>query len=375
MSTAALVYLAAGLVLRGQSMAASWGHFMSLGTVLALAYFSKAALFPVAFVFLAVSACAGESLRHALPRALVALLVFATVSAPWILALSTAKGHFTFSDAGKLSYVWLVNPGAWLITDHHWQGEHAGYGTPTHPTHKIFDAPPAFEFGAPLGGTYPPWYDPSYWYDGLLLQFALPQQLKIVAKNLLFYYRTCLQSVMFGYLLLLGTGGVWRPSLRGLRDTWPLFLLAGAGLGVYGLGTDLSLAFIEDQPSTRYIAPFLVLLFAGVFASVRLPDTRVSQHVLVGFTIAVVGVTGTTLALHAAKDVTRLLHTKHTHWEIAEGLHSLGVPPGSKVAHLGMKNYYWARVARVKIVAEIPNPEEFWAKSAAVRADVLQAIK
>ena len=39
--------------------------------------------------------------RKALPRVLTTVLVFLVVSGPWIMALSRAKGRFTFGDSGR----------------------------------------------------------------------------------------------------------------------------------------------------------------------------------------------------------------------------------------------------------------------------------
>ena len=41
-----------------------------------------------------------------------------------------------------------------------------------------------YEYASPVGGTYPPWYDPSYWHAGVRTYFNLSQQLVAVARNL-----------------------------------------------------------------------------------------------------------------------------------------------------------------------------------------------
>jgi len=181
MCTAALVYLASGIVLRVHTRSASWFNFIMLGVVLGFGYLSKAAMFPLAFFFLLVGTLSVGNIQQALTRLLVALLTFTLISAPFIVALSTTKGRLTYSDTGKLSYVWYVNPSSRVIPNNHWQGGPPGFGQPKHPTRKILNNPPVFEFITPIGGTYPPWTDPSYWYEGLTIRFSLNKQIQRIS--------------------------------------------------------------------------------------------------------------------------------------------------------------------------------------------------
>lgn len=69
---------------------------------------------------------------------------------------------------------------------------------------------------------------------------------------------------------------------------------------------------------------------------------------------------------------------QHIQWQVAESLNKLGVQPGEKVAILGeyfFPNYYWARLARIKIVAEIRDEQSFWEKNADVRFEVLKTLE
>lgn len=96
MCTAALVYLASGIVLRVHTRSASWFNFIMLGVVLGFGYLSKAAMFPLAFFFLLVGTLSVGNIQQALTRLLVALLTFTLISAPFIVALSTTKGRLTY---------------------------------------------------------------------------------------------------------------------------------------------------------------------------------------------------------------------------------------------------------------------------------------
>jgi len=150
---AAFVYVAAGLLLRMRSASRQWWTFILFGVVLGGAYLAKAAMFPLAFIFLASSIFSGGSFRRQVWRGLAAFIAFLVIVSPWILALSHAHGYLTFGLSGKLNYAWMVNG----VTRHiHWQGEPPASGMPRHPTRKLFERPPIYHFATPIGGSYPP---------------------------------------------------------------------------------------------------------------------------------------------------------------------------------------------------------------------------
>ncbi len=378
MLVSAFVYLASGILLRISSTSGNLLDFMQLGVVLGLGYLSKAALFPLAFVYLTTATFATLAvvgIQRAIFRATVALLAFVMISTPWITLLSMQQGTLTFSTTGKINYVWQVNPGRFnslSIPSQHWQGQPPAYGTPQHPTRKVFDNPDIFEFGTPVGGTYPPWYDPSYWYKGLKRKFDIVKQIKASLKNLAVYKTIFLRSLILSYLLLVCVRGSLRASLKDLITNWIVLIPAIAGLFMYLLGADLSTGVVK----TRLIAPFIVLLFAGVFSSVKLPDSEESKRLIIGLTLIALLTIFSKLAFQGSKDfVTILRRPEIIHWQLVESLQKIGIQPGEKVANLGKGDFYWARLARVKIVAEIPNAESFWAADIVQRTKAIEAIE
>jgi hypothetical protein len=127
MLTAAFVYLAGGLLIRIGMGGARWGAFAAFGLVLGLAYLAKAAMFPLAFVFLGVGLLAAGELRWAAPRILVALFAFLFLAAPFVAVLSLSKGRVTFGDAGKITYLRYGNG----VPYPHWRsGVISGLGVP-----------------------------------------------------------------------------------------------------------------------------------------------------------------------------------------------------------------------------------------------------
>ena len=371
---AALVYLAMGLILRVRK-SASWISFILLGVILGLAYLGKAVMFPLAFVFLGVSFFSVENRRKAWSRVLVALLAFLIVAMPFCLELSAKKGYFTFGDTGKLNYVWYTNkidrPYA------HWQGKQPETGTPKHPIKQIFDDPVAFEFGSPLGGTYPLWYDPSYWYDGIKPRFHLLGEIRALTTSLA-YVSKYVGVILLIYLVLTYFSNRLSLAvvLKDIAENWRLIVPSIISIGVY----------LPVWIEIRYFAPFIVFLLAGSLASLRLPNTQESKRLIVGMAIAVlVGANYSIGELMVDNIMSATLRPPiHTEWLVADQLNSLGIYSGDRVARIGGTfgphwGGYWARLAKVKIIAEVDTSAKqqvnYWQADTLVQNRVLEAFK
>lgn len=373
---AAFVFLAAGITLRIRRGETSWPAFILLGLVLGLGYLAKAAMFPLAFVFLFVSFLAVGNLRRAIPRVGVALLAFFVIAGPWIIALSQSKGRVTFGDSGKLNYAAHVARFPWR----HWQGAPAGSGTPKHPTRQLSTDPPIYEFGSPIGGTYPNFYDPSYWYDGIRPPFQLGRHVRnMLSKSqfwvdLLYALHSSLVISLFVLVYMSGRG----LRIRDVIAQWVLLVPALAALLMYGQ------VYIEP----RYVGAFVVLLFVGLFSSVRTRGRREDNRLIACLMIIIAAMLTLTLSRAGAEAVAALVRDSKAGreaaggkaWRVADGIRRMGVEPGQKVASLKYSNLgqvAWARLARVQIVAETfsdqPEGDEkaFWAADRAIRERVL----
>jgi hypothetical protein len=379
MLMAATVYLAAGLLVRmrlGHTNLLAFGLF---GVVLGLGYLTKAAMFPLSFVFLAISLFSAGSLRQALPRVLVASLVFALLSAPYIGAISMAKGRLTFGDAGTLTYVRYVNG----VPYPHWQGDTEGSGTPVHPSREILDHPPIYEFGAPVGGTYPISYDPSYWYEGVVPYVDLRQQLPLVATSALFYFDLFLRqqgALVVAVAIMYWMGPHRRSALADLLRRWGLVVVALAGFAMYGL------VYAE----ARYIGVFVVLFWADWMANLRLPGSQPYRKLASGLSAIMVVFLLLNLAAFELQGFSDLRSSRNpdresSHqvrapsWpgEVAAKLHELGIEQGDEVAVIGYGfSSFWARLARVRIVAEMPSSEAgpFWTGDRGLQREVIEAF-
>jgi hypothetical protein len=373
MFVAAIIYLASGIILRISRGFTNWGIFVLLGGLLGVGYLTKAFMFYLAFIFLAVSVFSVGNLRRAVPRLLIAVGVFFSVGSLYFVPLSVSNGRLTFGDSGGLNYLYHIN----RIPYVHWQGEPPGNGTPEHPTRKIYDLPAIYEFKTPIGGTYPPWHDPVYWNEGAVPHFDLRGHIRVLINSCKIYFEVFFLyggSLIVGFLILHFLGSKRWFSVNYIFAHWNLLIPAIAALGL------LSLVHVEPP----HTGSFVVLFWVGVFSSVRLPDLPESRRLLACVTIAIVTVLVITAsfstALSGMSTANEMIKGKYNLWpyehrQVADSLKRIGVQPGDKVAVIGYAfENSWARLARVRIVAELPSKVDYWASDSLVKSQVIQTF-
>lgn len=380
MCLAAFVYLAAAVLLRIRRGHESRLTFVMLGVTLGFGYLAKASMFPPAFVFLACGVLSAASPRKALACGILALCVFLCVGSIYFVPLSLAKGRLTFGESGMLNYSWYVNKTTLHI---HWRGEPTGGGTPLHPTRKISDAPAAYEFRTPIRATYPPWYDPSYWYEGAGARFDPAGQFRVLRANLAVLYDllfTGAQAVwMAGFLILFGVSCKGRSCIGNVARQWNLLLPSLSVIGMYAL------VHVE----ARYLGVSVVLLALGLFSGVLLPVGRASRRLAACIVIVVASVIIISLIPSSVKAARALSYdltygeekSAAPHRRVAESLKAAGVRPGDEVASVGYAfNALWARLARVQIVAEVtsgsleapaPDARMFWTSDPSAQTRII----
>lgn len=376
MLVAAFVFLASGLLLRIRNGDTNWISFLLLGLTLGLGYLTKQVMFPLAFVFLTVGMLAVGNFRRAVRHVSIALITFLTISAPLIIGLYVAKGRLTYGESGPFVYAVTVNN----VAFRHWQGEELGSGTPAHPTRKIFDNPATFEFGSPIGGTYPLWYDITYWYEGVKTHFDVVQQGKVILSNLNLLQELLLGlngSLIAGLIVMLVASSQGWSIFKHLSEFWFLLLPAVSALCLY------SLVLVEG----RYVAPFLPVLMLSTFFGARLREFQRTGKIATAVTIVIAvmlmirfipGVSS------AVADLPNWHHPKsHPYWEVASELRKMGLRAGDTVAsvsYANVNNVKWARLARVRIIAEVhhsiyyPEKNDFWKAEPSVQKQVIQAF-
>ncbi len=359
----ALVYLAAAEVLRIWPGKSSWFRYARFGGILGVAYLAKAVMFPLAFVFLGCALFAAKPIRQTIPRATLALAVFILVGTPFITALYKQKGRVTYGDVGRIAYAEFVNGARRYI---HWQGGPPGTGMPIHATRVLRAEPPVFEFGTPIRGTYPPWYDASYWYDGVSNKFILRNQLSAIRYTIEEYVGILpyMAGLFVGFLGMALFARAHGYPWRNLVSYWPIWVPAAAALGIYAL------VYVE----TRFVVPFFVLIWLALFASLRFPKSQKAKELVASLALATALTSCVGIAWLTARALFRTLQPKpFVNWEVAQGLQKLGVRPGEEVGSIGSAvDGYWAHLAGVRIVVEVPlwGSSSFWASDAKSQSEV-----
>ena len=263
MLIAAVVYLACALLLKMRRGVAGWRSYLALGATLGFGYLTKAVLFPIAATFIGFALFISLPQRGSARRIFVTVMAFIAIAAPFVTALSAAKGRLTFGESGRYNYAVHVNG----VPPLHWQGLEPGSGTPRHPTRQLLQHPATYEFGSPLGGTYPPWYDPTFWYDGIQTRLELHKQLHTIKQLLHWEGNLFLDfngTIVCGLFILYFVGNRKNLVLKDVSPYLVVLVPCVVALILYAL------VHVE----TRYVAPFVTILPLCLFFSVHLPAAR-----------------------------------------------------------------------------------------------------
>ncbi len=324
-------FVTAALLQRMADGTARASRYAALGAALGFGYLAKAPWLPIGLGCLAMAFVLGRK------QALWACAFFIVITAPYVAVLSHAKGRFTVGDSAQLNLAWHVNG----LPNTNWQGRSADNGRPVHPTLEIATHPAIFEFAAPVAGTYPPWYDPAYWNEGVRIAYRPRDFARAIGKQL----------ILYGYLLhhrqlpllfaLLALGLLTpekRRTLTQLKPLWPMLALGAIPFAMYA----------PIHAEGRYLAPFFVLLWTALFSSL-FRDSRVS--LAIATTAAILMLAESTIVTFSPSPDQP---PAQAHYEIAHQLEALGLKPGNRVALVtGGLPYYWARIARARIALQV----------------------
>jgi len=344
---AAFCLLAGRCALRLRA-APSIKYSLLLGLVAGLGYYAKSPFLPIGLVFI-LCACFWRPLsRRTIFLGGLALVFFLLICSPFIAALSLAKGRLTFGDTARLNEAFFIDGVQFY---EHWQGGPAGAGMPIHPTRKVSDYPEIYEFAAKNMGTYPPWFDPTYWYEGITPHISLKRQIVVLVRNLALEFQIIMESsadvVCVAIILLLLSCYHRRPA----SVFWQLWFVWSPGVVALTM-----YALIHVEP--RYLGGWLILVFAGIVCVCSLPNDASMRQAVLCIGAAILITVGAGIALQASREAVGIDHAagrSSRNASIAVFLLHNGLHPGDNVALIGNgSEAYWAHLARLHLVAEIP---------------------
>jgi hypothetical protein len=370
------VFLAAGICGQLARTNSSWKHDVALGSTLAFGYYAKAAMFPLSLLLLLLlflwPPIISSRGRYGV---LLAAVVFLLVSAPLIVVMSSRVSHLSTGGSGALNYAWWVNKVppyggsvrmGMTILDSLYTGKFSASVRLTHPPRTLMEKPLILEFGSPITGTYPLWYDPCYWNEGANPRFDLRQQLVALKENLLRYGHAFVEMAsLFAGLLVLGVLRRRAPTTAKPEWRWYWLLL-------WPVAAAAMYACVHVE--YRFLGAFFVLFWLAAYRVMlsgmqRTTETAVLATVLCSLIISTIG--GAVLSHHYQIDDPK----RPDYLIIADGLKKLGIKQGDELATVGDAfEAYYARPAGIRIVAQIPEADEFWTLSAAETEKAKEAL-
>lgn len=364
---AAAAFFGMAMIVELRSGSATVQQGLILGLGLGLGYLSKAAMLFIGVGFLGVAWLA-SGLRRGFRSIVVAAVVYAVIGGSFIALLSWDQGRFTYGDSGRLNYSWHVLGVKAFAYPRTNLGRH---GKLIHPPRIVHRNPRIFEFAEPMRTTYPLWYDAPYWYEGLTVSFDVDRQVRRLDRTLQAFNRMAFQQVLVLTLLvtalLFALFSTRRPRWRVLLSMvrpYHLLLAALGPLAMYSL--------VNVMP--RYIAPFVALLYLGLLMGLRVIISRQAELQRSALAVAIVIIS--VVAINVLSDQKNCPDDEQL--RIAAALREEGLEEGDPIGVVGDSfKAYWARLGRLRIVADIPRREgrRFWTISPVRRDRALDAFR
>ena len=277
-------------------------------------------------------------------------------------ALSHQKGRFDFGDSGNLNYVWYVSGTEKMhlepsMTD--------SFGSATvhlvHPEKQLMASPGVYSYKALANGTYPPWFDTTYFNERITPKFSLSRLAQRDKRNVVLILRYLINhpEPLLLLCILLATGAVLREGSR--------FAVPSVALGLL-MWAIYAMVNVEE----RYVTVAYLAILLPLFAAMRAGSSSRFSQETVARTAAMLVVLFACLQLgelfrqDTAKRRDELVAgqvpawLEHDQYGAAEGLAKLGLHPGDEVACVGedacLIDNYWARLAGVRVLTEIYEP-------------------
>jgi hypothetical protein len=351
-----------------------------MGLALGCAYLTKSFAFVLTFVCLFMLVVFAvlwlrQSVSRAVAAALVALLCFGAVAGPYIDALSRQHGRLDFGDSGALNYAWYVGGTRKMHLEPYMTSE---FGTADahlkHPERELLRSPQVLSYAQMPYGTYPDWFDTTYWNDQVKPHFALHGEISRALRNCVLVVRYLFnhpESLLL-LALLLAVGArpalAWRPGSAESAANKAFWLVPLA------LGVAIWSIYATVNTEERYVTVAFLLIMLSLFATLRASGKRADAgasalHAAAPALILL-------LSLLAAGESLRTVLEDRRHlsgaglpggWysptmeDAADALSAMGVRPGDAIACAGWKacldDQYWARLAGARILTEVYIPD------------------
>jgi hypothetical protein len=170
----------------------------------------------------------------------------------------------------------------------------------------------------------------------------------------------------------------WITSIK----QWHILVPALAALGLY------SLIHVEK----RFIGAFVISIWLALFSGIRLTNGDTGRRLISSVVIALVAIGSLVIGVKSLEPAYTTLNSvikgesarPNQYWQIADGLKHMGIGPGDQVGFIGYGkgSGYWARLAKVQIIAEITTEwppveddiDRFWRSDDEIKRGVIDAF-
>ncbi len=349
-----------------------WLTWILFGIFAGLAYLANQYFFIFGLILFTVICLDKVRKWNRLLKYTISILIFLTIASLWVIPLSKSKGMLTIGEKSKLDYAWYVN---FVHPRYHWQGNQINSGMPLHEERMIYNNPDVFEFSEPVYGSYPPAYDPSYWFEGVQIKLRPVQQLIAFQNNFWIYFQFLFISlggwmpVILFLLILTGTRILASQAKIYLKILLPIFLML------------FLIAMIHVEVAET--APFLMLVLIVLLLSIQFPIkikrlSRVLCLVLIIFTCISIFhpiLNNFLPKKESEQDLTVIKYEEELH--AAKQINKTPIKSGDSIAYIGDgSKVLWVRLLGLKIIAEIPEDQksQFFNSSSEVINTILDKI-
>jgi hypothetical protein len=358
-----IVVGAAGIILWIGEKPTSYSRYVVLGATLGVGYLVKVFMFPFSAVFFVLAGIVSGSLKTALPRIGIAVLVMLIIASPLIGALSYRMQRFSYGELGAMNYaVWV-----------------SGEGKPINKPLLLHDQPRVVLYDYNIPCTQPSGHDICYWQVGLRPKLDFSAQLNVFRTNLKELFGKTMVLAFFGvWIILICKFGSFQTSgLRNPMLSTALLIPAVLGIGLFCL--------LRIEP--RYLAPFIFIGIVGISAGFRLPvNSRRSRSVAIAVSMALVlfllaqlghAVVDQTLrGLRSSIDSPSYEEAFLEQVRVKDFLLAHGLNRNDKAATIGLTPpVYWARMAGLRVNGEVSDPEQFIHATKLERARAIDSLR
>jgi MFS family permease len=362
----AMLLLAFAMMLEMLATESLW-FAPAMGAFFGLAYLTKSFAFLVCLLSIALM-MAFQVLVERRPIRRVALggvlagVAFAAVAGPYMAALSMQKHRFDFGDSGGLNYAWY-SAGTQKYHLEPWQTERFGTSTVklVHPVPQLLASPPIYSYKAQKYGTYPDWFDPTYFNERIVPHMNPVKLVGRDLRNVVLVVRYVLNHPEAWVLLAILIAGGARVGFRDWRRQgfWiPMVLMGVAMWAIYGLVN------IEE----RYVMVAYLVVVLSLFAMLTVGRDETEIHEtemrrlgagLVALLAFVSLSVQLLMALESRRNGDNFDEFARQRYSAAKGLAEIGVKPGDEIACMDImacvNDPYWARLAGVRVLTEVFN--------------------